>query len=192
MDSVTAANRAQPGRDDVRASWHRRNAGWLVAAASLVVVSVILIGRWEKPAFADATKVVQAVALRTHSQPVERVYLVDVDRDEFTEAGFTVPRNVRVATQGDRFWVEVNRGEKRWAWGRDRDDAIWLTLGPRRAMRIERDEMGRPLQCIGDIYSLELESLLRDVLRVSRSNTRPIPEQRTSFRQSRVGIGVVG
>ena len=59
----------------------------------------------------------------------------------------------------------MNRGEKRWAWGRDRDDAIWLTLGPRRAMRIERDEMGRPLQCIGDIYSLELESLLRDVLR---------------------------
>ena len=162
--AATTANCSQPGGSHPRSGWSRRYAGWLVAAAAAVVVGVFLAGRLEQRAYAKATMVVQA-ALRTHSQPIERVYVVDVRRDEAANARAAVSRDVRVITQGDRFWVEMNRGDRRWAWGRDTDGAIWLTLGPRRAMRIEPDEIGAPLQHIADLYSLELESLLGNVLR---------------------------
>ena len=100
----------------------------------------------------------------THAEPIERIYVVSVELAESSIPDFAPPRDVRIMTQGDRFWVEMSRGEKRWMWGQDADDAIWMTLGPKRALRIERDERGVPMQYISDIYSLNLETLLDGVL----------------------------
>jgi hypothetical protein len=110
-----------------------------VAVVAAVLVA-FLVGRWENSALANAATVVRA-AMETHAEPVERVYIVQTDRSATGDAGFNSPRNVRVATQGDRFYVEMNRGERRWFWGLDADGAIWLTLGPRR-----RTTPTRPLQ----------------------------------------------
>ena len=74
-------------------------------------------------------------------------------------------REVRLWTQGHRFWVEVDGGERRWVWGRTADGAVWTTLGPRLAVEIGPSELGRPLQYMADLYSLELESLLKTILR---------------------------
>lgn len=137
-------------------------AGWFIAISAMILVAFVA-GRWENSAFADASSLVRA-AMVTHAEPIERVYVVDVERAESFIPDFATPRDVRVMTQGDRFWVEMSRGEKRWMWGQDADDAIWMTLGLRRALRIERDELGVPLQYISDIYSLNLETLLDSVL----------------------------
>ncbi len=137
-------------------------AGWFIAVSAMVLLAFV-VGRWENSAFADASSLVRA-AMVTHAEPIERVYVVEVERAETSLQGFAPPRDVRVMTQGDRFWVEMSRGEKRWVWGQDADNALWLTLGPRRALRIERDELGVPMQYISDIYSLNLETLLDNVL----------------------------
>ena len=160
-------NDAAP-RQGCEAGWKpallaRRTAGWLLAVAGVALIAVIVAGRWESSAFAEASEVVEA-AIHTHVAPVERVYTVDVRRREPLEAGELPLRDVKVATQGDRFWVEAHVGERHWIWGRDHGDAIWMTLGPRQALRIESNETGQPLRYYADIYSLRIESLLNDVL----------------------------
>jgi hypothetical protein len=143
-----------------------RPAGWLVAAA-VVLVAVFLIGRWQSSALASPSSLVRA-AIETHRQPVERVYVVTVEPNLPPVPGGTAPRDVRVATQGDRFWLEMTRGDTRWVWGRDPDGAIWLTVGSQWAIRIEPDEVGPALQSVSDVYCLELETLLNNVLKNCR------------------------
>jgi hypothetical protein len=128
---------------------------------------VLLIGRWQGSALASPTRLVRA-AIETHREPVERVYLVQIESKEPPEPGFNPPRDVRIATQGDRFWVEMNPRARRWVWGRDADGAIWITLGPQRAMRIEPDEIGPSLQSLSNVFSLELKTLLNNVLKHCR------------------------
>jgi hypothetical protein len=141
-----------------------KRAVWAAAAAAVVMLAAFLVERWDATALADATAVVRA-AMVTHAEPIERIYVVTVERSEAVSPGLDSPREVRVTTQGDRFLVEMNRGERGWVWGRDADGAIWLTAGPRRALVIAQDELGAPLQYISDLYSLNLESLLQNVLK---------------------------
>lgn len=155
---------AEPGKPVPTSS--RRMAwlsGWLVVVASLLLILSLLSWQGERQAFASATQVVQA-AMHTHSAPIERIYVVDVKRSAGSHFRFELPRDVRVATQGDRFWVQV-RGIREWAWGRDEQGAIWLTLGANQAVVVSSDEMGTPLQHIGDLYTLQLETLLENLLK---------------------------
>ncbi len=139
-----------------------QSLGGVAVVAALLVA--FLVGRWENSALANAATVVQA-AMETHAEPVERVYIVQTERSATGDAGFNPPRDVRVATQGDSFYVEMNRGERRWFWGLDANGAIWLTLGPRRAIVVDPDECGVPLQYISNLYTLNLESLLQNFLK---------------------------
>ena len=141
-------------------------AGWF-GAAVCVLVAALLIGRWQSTASASPPSLVRA-AIETHREPVERVYLVQVEPNRLSAPGATPPRDVRIATQGDRFWLEMTRGDVRWVWGRDPDNAIWLTVGSKWAIRIEPDEVGPSLQSVSDVYSLELETLLHNVLKNCR------------------------
>lgn len=139
---------------------------WQSLGGVAIVASVVVafaMGRWENSALANAATVVKA-AIETHSEPIERVYMVQTERAT-GDTGLNAPRDVRVATQGDRFYVEMNRGERRWYWGLDADGAIWLTLGPRRAIVVDQEECGVPLQYISNLYTLNLESLLQNFLK---------------------------
>ena len=155
----SAAKSPVPGR---RSAWFLRTTSWLAVAASVALVVFLLTGHGDNPVYASASQIVEA-AIHTHAEPIERVYVVEVKRNPSDDNGLNLPRDVKVSTQGDRFWVEVD-GVRRWAWGRDADGAIWVTVGPRRAVRIESNEAGQPLQYYADIYSLRIESLLNDVL----------------------------
>jgi hypothetical protein len=135
-----------------------------VAATAAAVLIAFVVGRMDTIPHANAATLVRA-AIQTHGEPIERRYVVTVERENEDRLEFKPPRDVRLWTQGDRFWVEVDRGEHRWAWGRKTDGAVWTTLGPRRAVQIEPDELGRPLQYMTDLYAVELESLLQTILR---------------------------
>ena len=141
-------------------------SGWLVLAASLLLVVSFFTLQGNREAYANASQVVQA-AMHTHAAPIERIYVVAVKRRETSESRFEFPRNVRVATQGDRFWVQM-RGYRDWAWGRNEQGAIWMTLGPKRAVVVNPSEMGVPLRYIGDLYTLNLETLLQNFLKHCR------------------------
>ena len=138
--------------------------GSLLAIVALVLLAFVL-GRRESPA--SAAEMIRA-ALLAHAERVERVYLVSEVRARPDEPGFRLPNSIRVATLGDRFWVEMDQGQQRWMWGREPDGTIWLTLDAHRAMRIELAETGVPLHVIAEIYSLRVESLLNNVLKRCR------------------------
>ena len=142
---------------------------WM-AAAAVITLAAFFVGRWNNTALASPARVVRA-ALVAHHQTVERIYVVEVARKSSPQenpSGVEELRDVRIHTQGDRFYVEMNRDTRRWVWGRNSEGAYWLTLGPRRAMQIEADEAGAPLQLIGDLYGLELETLLDSLLKYCR------------------------
>jgi hypothetical protein len=152
-----------------------------VAAAIVLIAAAFLLGRFENSALADAGNIVRAAA-ETHAAPIERVYLVEVHRSAASAdprsgdvpqgtprlSELTAPREVRVMTQGDEFYVEMNRGQRQWVWGRESEGGIWLTVGPRQAIVVEQDELGMPLEYIANLYTLNLETLLANFLKHCR------------------------
>jgi hypothetical protein len=129
------------------------------AAAALLLAFVFLT----QPSQARAEAALRE-ARQTLSQPVERCYLVDIESDTATAQEPLPPRTLRIWTAGDRFRVEVLRGNGRWCWGRDRDGAVWFSVGPHRGLRIEPDEIGPGLQRVCDLYGLKADTLLGDLL----------------------------
>ncbi len=73
---------------------------------------------------------------------------------------------MRVWTRGDRFWVEMypTRAESPFIWGRDEDDSIWAVLDEHRGVRIAADQTPKQLSAIADVLSLNVDTLLDDVL----------------------------
>lgn len=136
-----------------------------VLAVIAVSSAAFVMGRWDRSSFASSTDVIVRAAMDAHAAPVERIYIVQTERSATGWGGFKPPRDVRVTTQGDRFHVEMNRGERSWHWGLDTDGSIWLTLGSHRAIVIDRDEWGPALYQISSLYKLNLETLLQDVLK---------------------------
>jgi hypothetical protein len=121
-----------------------------------VLVGVVQFG----PAAGASAAVVIEAAESVHAAKLAREYVVEIERAGAGGA-FVPPRDVRVATQGDRFFVTMSRGARQWFWGRDAAGAIWITVGPRRAVVVDREELGLPLRFISDLYGLEIETLLR-------------------------------
>jgi thiol-disulfide isomerase/thioredoxin len=73
---------------------------------------------------------------------------------------------VRIWTRGDRFWVEMSRGgtEPAFVWGRDEDGSLWAVLDAHRGVRVAADQAPRPLALIADVTSLNVDTLLDEVL----------------------------
>jgi len=134
--------------------------GWAGAGVVALVSLVTATARWDFSGAASAAHLIE-MAEGVHAAPLERVYLVELVREADATSDFVPPRDVRVATQGDRFFAEMNRGERHWFWGRDTSGAIWITVGQDRAVVVDDDEQGFPLRYLGDLFTLELETLLR-------------------------------
>lgn len=135
----------------------------LVIATSAAIMFAFVLGRWDSSAHASATSLVRA-ARSVHALAVERCYVVSVEKPASNVGKSFLPilSDVRIWTQGNRFWVEAKRKERQWAWGRNADGAVWLTSGSHLALQIEANEIGGALQNICDLYSLEFESLLEN------------------------------
>ena len=140
----------------------RRGVVWLSAAA-ILLTAAFLLGRQASTAVASPATLIQEAA-RTHSVAIERVYQVEAARSTRSPETET-PRDVRVTTLGDQFFVEMNRGQRRLVWGRSLNNGVWICLGPSQAILIEPGEVGAPLEYLANLYSLQLESLLDTFVR---------------------------
>lgn len=170
---------AEPGAAPPR--WRARVAraaglgGLAVAAAGLLLF-----------VFAPSAEVRAEQAVRDAEAalklPVERCYLVEVQRDGAPADDPLPPRTMRVWTTGDRFRVEVTRGPLRFVWGRDADGAVWFVTSPQRGARIAPDEQGPGLQFACEIYGLRAETLLAEV----RAHCRLKEDPRASATDPRV------
>lgn len=152
---------------------------WVRAITTLTVSALLfaafLLGRFESTVEASPADLLRA-AMETHAGPVERVYLVTVERAAFPAPAFALPTEARVSVLGDRFRVEMNRGERRMLWGRDATGTVWMVTHFGRGLQIAPSEAGPGLEQLSDIYSLNLETLLDDVLahcRLEREDSSP-------------------
>jgi hypothetical protein len=144
-----------PSRTRYRTPW-----AWALAAS---VVFAALIGGlvFMSQSTASAAAVVQR-ALKVHSALLDRCYRVEVrgERD-----GVSTPRQESLLwTQGNRFWNQLQTDDKTVAWGRDESGGVWFALSPKVGARLAANEVPEPLQTACDLRSVQMESLLREIL----------------------------
>lgn len=161
--SRTTAPTARDEKQVRRVHW-RLLTGMAATAAAILV----LIGLAYSPvARADAAALVQN-ARRVHNLPVDRCYLVDVQKDaaplDDSYPLLAQSRVTRLWTRGDRFWIESVNARRQWAWGRDERGAIWIALNPRKGVRFDDAEVPELMALTCDVCSLRLDTLLGDVL----------------------------
>ena len=144
-----------------------RRLAWGAAAAAAVVLAFVF-GSQVAPVRASAEAIVRE-AQRTHQIPVDRCYLVEVRQDsELLQEAYpmtTQARPTRLWTRGDRFWLESVDSQRRWAWGRDDRGNVWMAFGSRRGIRFAPDEVPGWLKVGFDVWSMQPDRLLGEVLR---------------------------
>jgi hypothetical protein len=163
------------------------------AAIVLIAMGIFFIGQ---PAQARAEAVLRE-ARQTLRIPVERCYLVDIERDGPEEMGakeeILPARTVRVWAARDRFRVEITRGNYRWSWGRAQDGSVWLNASPRLGIRIEPDEIGPGLMRACDLCGLQSDTLLGELLAhcdLREQSESSSPEERSIRAVPRRGYGL--
>lgn len=141
-----------------------RRWGWSLAlAAGLFIAALITLQL--NPNQASAETLVRD-AQQAHALAVDRRYRIDLVADPAMLERFPLlrPQQEMLWTRGDRFWIEVNFPERRWAWGQDDRGSIWLACFPDRGVRFAAGEMPDSLAAGVSVRSLHFETLLRDVL----------------------------
>jgi hypothetical protein len=150
-------------------------------AAAAVVLVVFFGGLHVNPARASAETLVRE-AREAHALPVDRCYLVQIVPDpKGVLARFPIlaqPRQTRLWTRGDRFFMESTgpsrpglwgRPARSWAWGRDEEGCVWLALNGDEGLRydpaeVDADELPRAVSLACDVCSMQVETLLNEVL----------------------------
>jgi peroxiredoxin len=140
----------------------------LIAGFAAAVALATLGGVQLGPIQASPLDLVQEVK-RVHNQALERCYVANIERVVSEDGSESLPGNIRQArvwTRGDRFWVEMQPAHKDSPiiWGREQDGSIWTVLDDHRGVRIPGDQVPRLLATIADILSLNVDTLLNDVL----------------------------
>ncbi len=141
--------------------WHWPLTLRWVAVLGFVVVLVAVLLLLLPQAGANAATVLQQ-ALKAHSTLLDRCYRVEVrgERD-----GDSPPRQQsRLWTRGNRFWNEMQTDGKTVAWGRDEAGGVWFALSPKVGARLAVDEVPEQLQTACDLRSVQMETLLREIL----------------------------
>lgn len=135
---------------------------WAWAMAASVVFAALIGGLvFMSQSTASAAAVVQR-ALKVHAALLDRCYRVEVrgERD-----GASPPRQESLLwTRGDRFWNQLNTDGRTAAWGRDESGGVWFALSPKVGARLAANEVSEPLQAACDLRSVQMESLLREIL----------------------------
>lgn len=137
---------------------------WSLALAAGVLLAVLATLQM-MPAQASAETLVRE-AQQAHALPVDRRYLLEIepspdmlDRFPLIEAK---PENLW--TRGDRFWIEVTFPDRRWAWGQDDQDRVWVACFPDRGVRFDADEIPDVLAAGLSVRTVHFEMLLATVL----------------------------
>jgi len=147
-----------------------RSSRLLLGGAVAAAVVLAFFGGWHLNPVQASPRELLEEAKRVHNQPLSRCYLVEIHRmveDEEDRAPLgKAARQVRVWTRGDRFWVEMQHTDAGppFIWGRGEDGSLWAVLDAQRGVRAPMDQVPRPLHRIADFCTLNVDTLLGDVL----------------------------
>ena len=159
---ATLAREAAPSR---RSFAHRRS--WLAAAAVLLAVVGAGVYLGSGRAVASPEQLIRQ-ARQAHALPVDRCYRVEwqVESDVLDQrhALWTAIRQTRLWTRVDRFALTSGVGNRLWHWGRDEERRLWLAFPANWGIRYEPNETPEALDLMCDVCSMQLDTLLGDVL----------------------------
>jgi hypothetical protein len=174
---VRPAERKAPAAPRARRTF-LRTVVWSAATAAAVVVA-FLGGRYFGPGRASAETLVRE-ARQAHALPVDRCYLVQIVPEPGSVLArfprLAQPRETRLWTRGDRFFLEStgegrrglwNLAPRHWTWGRDEARRVWLALDRTQGIRFDADEpddVPRAVALACDVCSMRPEVLLDEVL----------------------------
>jgi hypothetical protein len=153
-----------------KTAWRGRGVRLAFAASVAAAVALAFFSGWHlSPVQAGVKELVEEVK-RVHNLPLARCYLVEIQRivdvdDDRAPVGKPA-RQVQVWTRGDRFWVEMQHDEfvPPFIWGRGENGSLWAVLDAHRGVRVPLEQAPRPLQRIADLYTLNVDTLLADLL----------------------------
>ncbi|HZZ78010.1 MAG TPA: redoxin domain-containing protein [Gemmataceae bacterium] len=145
--------------------WRRLLRPILAGSIAAAIVLAFFGGRYLGPTSVSARELVAEVK-RVHNQPLARCYLVEMKRQPESDEGKSA-RQVRLWTRGDRFWIEMRHSETSppFVWGRGDDGTLWAVLDANRGVRAPIDQTPKPLQRLADLYTLNVDTLLDELLR---------------------------
>jgi hypothetical protein len=138
---------------------------WGLAWAAVLFLTVL--GFWHLGTGRASAESLVREAQRSLGQDTDRCYLLQIEPDRTMLARFPLlapQHETRLWTRGDRFWIEAGPGRARWAWGRDPRGRIWIALSPELGLLFEPEELPRELAVAGDVRTVQLESLLKEML----------------------------
>lgn len=169
LNRIRETSKQNPPPMPARESRWRRVAAWaLPVAIACGIAAIVVFPPRAEPLRASPQALLQE-AQKAHHLPLDRCYLVELQRTDEADDGPPVPfRTTRLWTRGDRFWFEATGPRNpaiKWAWGRDENGTIWVAPRPHFGVRVEPDETPPFLARLCDIQELRPEHLLNDLLR---------------------------
>ncbi len=137
-------------------------------AASVVVVTAFLGGRYFSPASASAATVLQSVRA-VHSQLVDRCYQIHYVPDNRYWDGknkLLGPSQSLLWTRGDRFLADCRIGDVTLTIGRDTDGVLWVSPSRKKGIVFEGSDVRLPsdLATLCDINTMSFAKLVDEVL----------------------------
>ncbi len=187
LQRIKARRHTAPAAPTLRPQQWRllRRWGWSVTAA-LLLVATFVAGLYLGPSAQASAETIVREAQRVHALPMDRCYLVQATPEPGglleRQPPLLQKREMRLWTRGDRFWLESTNPEQRWKLGRDDQGRLWVALGTRQGLRLEKDEYTDSMGVLCDLYSMQVETLLNEVLQhFELTRQGPIPHQRGTY-----------
>lgn len=118
---------------------------------------------------------VVALARGAHEAPIDHHYLLRTEGSVARRgplAGIDFSRDVDLWTRGDRFRIEPGPTGTG-SWGRDEHGDVWLAFSPKAGVRFDAGEVPVALSDFLTVRSVDLPSLLSEVLRRTELERQP-------------------
>ncbi|MFM1770138.1 MAG: hypothetical protein RJA22_2667 [Verrucomicrobiota bacterium] len=137
-----------------------RTVRWVAAVVLVAVLAAGVFGLFP-PTTAGAATILRQ-ALQAHAARLDRCYRLEVRGQREAESP---PRWQAVLwTRGNRFRNELQANGATVTWGRDEAGGVWFALSRKVGARLAADEVPEALRSACELRSLQMESLLREVL----------------------------
>jgi hypothetical protein len=157
---VRRVGRALPRAGSARGGGGLRTVRWMAALGLVAVLAAGVFGLFPPTAAGAATILRQA--LQVHAARLDRCYRLEVRGQR--EADAPPRRQAVLWTRGNQFRNALDADSATVTWGRDEAGGVWFALSRKVGARLDADEVPEALRSACELRSLQMESLLREVL----------------------------
>ncbi|MCX7666076.1 MAG: hypothetical protein N2112_11070 [Gemmataceae bacterium] len=158
-----------------------KTLGWGLATA-LTIAATILVG-WFLPsdtAQAKTELLVHEVEVAYAETPIDRCYEIETQWETEFKGRYPwllAPKKARLWTRGDRFLLELDQPDgRKFTYGRDEAGNLWFAPNKKIGFIFRADETGEGITRIAELYSMQMDSLLKDLQTGYQLRQEPISD----------------